>query len=37
MASLSITTVRVFTAWMTVAVIGYFAYGLRRSRLNLAP
>ncbi len=34
MASLSATTVRVFTIWMSVAVVGYFAYGLRGSLLN---
>jgi APA family basic amino acid/polyamine antiporter len=31
---LSSTTFRVFSVWMTVAVVTYLAYGLRNSRLN---
>jgi basic amino acid/polyamine antiporter, APA family len=34
MKDLSPTTFRVFTIWMTVAVLTYFVYGLRNSRLN---
>jgi APA family basic amino acid/polyamine antiporter len=31
---LSTVTYTVFTVWMTVAVLTYFGYGLRNSRLN---
>jgi APA family basic amino acid/polyamine antiporter len=31
---LSSTTYTVFTIWMTVAVLTYFGYGIRNSRLN---
>jgi APA family basic amino acid/polyamine antiporter len=34
MKDLSLTTYRVFAVWMTVAVVTYFAYGIRNSRLN---
>jgi APA family basic amino acid/polyamine antiporter len=34
MKDLSPTTFRVFTIWMTVAILTYFVYGLRNSRLN---
>jgi APA family basic amino acid/polyamine antiporter len=34
MKDLSPTTYRVFTIWMTVAVLTYFGYGMRNSRLN---
>jgi basic amino acid/polyamine antiporter, APA family len=34
MKDLSATTFRVFTIWMVVAVLTYFVYGLRNSRLN---
>ncbi|MDB5756489.1 MAG: amino acid permease [Massilia sp.] len=34
MYGLSMTTYRVFTIWMTVAVLTYFIYGIRNSRLN---
>jgi basic amino acid/polyamine antiporter, APA family len=34
MKDLSPTTFRVFTIWMTVAVLTYFVYGVRNSRLN---
>jgi APA family basic amino acid/polyamine antiporter len=34
MKDLSSTTFRVFTIWMVVAVLTYFVYGLRNSRLN---
>ena len=33
---LSSTTYTVFTIWMTVAVLTYFGYGIRNSRLNKA-
>jgi APA family basic amino acid/polyamine antiporter len=33
---LSSTTYTVFTIWMTVAVLTYFGYGMRNSRLNKA-
>jgi basic amino acid/polyamine antiporter, APA family len=36
MKDLSATTFRVFFVWMTVAVLIYFAYGIRNSRLNKA-
>jgi APA family basic amino acid/polyamine antiporter len=36
MKDLSITTFRVFAIWMTVAVLAYFVYGIRNSRLNKA-
>lgn len=36
MKDLSPTTYRVFTVWMIAAVVTYFAYGLRNSRLNKA-
>jgi basic amino acid/polyamine antiporter, APA family len=31
---LSSTTYTVFTIWMAVAVLTYFGYGMRNSRLN---
>ncbi len=34
MKDLSPTTFRVFTIWMAVAVLTYFGYGVRNSRLN---
>lgn len=34
MFGLSMTTYRVFAIWMTVAVLTYFIYGIRNSRLN---
>jgi APA family basic amino acid/polyamine antiporter len=34
MKDLSLTTYRVFTIWMAVAVLTYFVYGIRNSRLN---
>ncbi len=34
MYGLSMTTYRVFAIWMTVAVLTYFIYGIRNSRLN---
>jgi APA family basic amino acid/polyamine antiporter len=34
MKDLSPTTYRVFTIWMAVAVLMYFGYGIRNSRLN---
>ena len=34
MLDLSSTTFRVFTIWMTCAVLIYLIYGLRNSRLN---
>lgn len=34
MKDLSATTFRVFAVWMAVAVVTYFAYGIRNSRLN---
>jgi len=34
MKDLSPTTFRVFAVWMTVAVLTYFTYGIRNSRLN---
>lgn len=34
MKDLSLTTYRVFTVWMAVAVLTYFVYGIRNSRLN---
>ena len=34
MKDLSLTTYRVFAVWMTVAVLTYFTYGIRNSRLN---
>ena len=37
MKDLSATTFRVFAIWMTVAVLTYFIYGIRNSRLNQAP
>ncbi|HEX8788650.1 MAG TPA: amino acid permease C-terminal domain-containing protein, partial [Telluria sp.] len=33
---LSSTTYTVFTVWMAVAILTYFAYGIRNSRLNQA-
>jgi APA family basic amino acid/polyamine antiporter len=33
---LSRTTYTVFAIWMTVAVLTYFGYGIRNSRLNKA-
>jgi APA family basic amino acid/polyamine antiporter len=36
MYGLSMTTYRVFAIWMTVAVLTYFVYGIRNSRLNKA-
>jgi APA family basic amino acid/polyamine antiporter len=36
MHELSMTTYRVFAIWMTVAVLTYFFYGIRNSRLNKA-
>ncbi len=37
MKDLSRTTYTVFAVWMTVAVLTYFTYGMRNSRLNRAP
>jgi len=34
MYGLSMTTYRVFFVWMTVAVLTYFIYGIRNSRLT---
>jgi APA family basic amino acid/polyamine antiporter len=34
MYGLSPTTYHVFFIWMTVAVLTYFIYGIRNSRLN---
>jgi APA family basic amino acid/polyamine antiporter len=34
MKDLSITTFRVFAVWMSVAILTYFIYGIRNSRLN---
>jgi APA family basic amino acid/polyamine antiporter len=34
MKDLSPTTFRVFTIWMTIAILTYFVYGVRNSRLN---
>ena len=34
MKDLSPTTYHVFAVWMTVAVLTYFVYGIRNSRLN---
>jgi APA family basic amino acid/polyamine antiporter len=34
MNDLSSTTYHVFTVWMTVAMLLYFGYGIRHSRLN---
>jgi APA family basic amino acid/polyamine antiporter len=34
MKDLSLTTYRVFAIWMAVAVLTYFVYGIRNSRLN---
>jgi APA family basic amino acid/polyamine antiporter len=31
---LSNTTYAVFTVWMAVAILTYFTYGIRNSRLN---
>jgi len=36
MKDLPLTTYRVFAVWMTVAVLTYFIYGIRNSRLNHA-
>ena len=36
MKDLSPATFRVFFIWMGVAVVAYFAYGMRNSRLNKA-
>ena len=36
MHGLSHTTYTVFAVWMTVAVLTYFGYGMRNSRLNKA-
>jgi APA family basic amino acid/polyamine antiporter len=36
MKDLSPTTYRVFTIWMGVAILTYFGYGIRNSRLNKA-
>jgi APA family basic amino acid/polyamine antiporter len=36
MKDLSITTFRVFVIWMSVAILTYFVYGIRNSRLNKA-
>ncbi len=36
MKDLSATTYRVFFVWMTVAILTYFVYGIRNSRLNKA-
>jgi APA family basic amino acid/polyamine antiporter len=33
---LSSTTYTVFTVWMAVAIVTYFAYGIRNSRMNQA-
>ena len=34
MKDLSPTTFRVFSIWMAVAMLTYFVYGMRNSRLN---
>ena len=34
MLGLSPVTYTVFAVWMTVAVLTYFVYGIRNSRLN---
>ena len=34
MKDLSKTTFTVFTIWMCVAILSYFIYGIRHSRLN---
>jgi basic amino acid/polyamine antiporter, APA family len=34
MKDLSLTTVHVFTIWMTCAILIYLVYGLRNSQLN---
>jgi hypothetical protein len=34
MKDLSLTTMHVFTIWMTCAILIYLFYGLRNSRLN---
>jgi APA family basic amino acid/polyamine antiporter len=34
MKDLSKTTFTTFAIWMTVAVLAYFAYGIRHSKLN---
>ena len=36
MKELSKTTFTVFAIWMCVAVLTYFLYGIRHSRLNRA-
>ena len=36
MKDLSVTTIRVFSLWMVLAVATYFIYGMRNSRLNRA-
>jgi APA family basic amino acid/polyamine antiporter len=36
MKDLSRTTFTTFSVWMTIAVLTYFVYGLRNSRLNAA-
>jgi len=36
MKDLSATTFRVFFIWMAVAVVTYFLYSMRHSRLNKA-
>jgi APA family basic amino acid/polyamine antiporter len=33
MKDLSMTTYTVFGAWMSLAIVGYFVYGIRHSRL----
>jgi APA family basic amino acid/polyamine antiporter len=37
MRDLSAMTLRVFTVWMSFAILSYLAYGLRNSRLNFEP
>lgn len=37
MRDLSTTTFRVFFIWMAAAILTYFLYGMRNSRLNKAP
>jgi APA family basic amino acid/polyamine antiporter len=37
MKDLSTMTFRIFFIWMAAALLVYFAYGLRHSRLNTLP
>ena len=36
MFGLSLTTYTIFAIWMSAAIVTYFLYGMRRSRLNVA-